>query len=141
MDIKKLLTQRGVSFYLAVASFVLALVVLILYLSTGVTEFTPKLDGATVALLIVGLIINAATAVFEVKMAKYVAYIIYLFAFCTYIRSEISYIANVFVSIDGTQFSASFLCTAIFMLAAIVVSLVSACFIRDNFVKEVKEAE
>lgn len=130
---KKLTARRGVSFYLSLVALVCAVAALILYITTGVTVFNPKLDGAVIALLAVGIAISVASVVFEYKLIKYVAFIIYLSAWFQYLIIEITYIANIFVSIDGTKFTPAFILTFALMLVMTIVSLVAAILLRDEF--------
>lgn len=130
---KKLITaKRGISFYFIAASFVCALVTLILYLTTGITSFTPVLSGKVLALMWINLILNFAVAVVEVKPAKYAAYVIGLWAWLEFVISEMAYITNVFVSIDGNSFSVTFILTVVFGALSYVFALVSAILQREE---------
>lgn len=132
MNINEFIKKKGISLYFGVAALLCAVVGLILYIATGKTVFTPKLNGAVIALLLVGIALNAATLVYDLKLMKYAGYLVYLFSFLQYVRIEVSYIANVFVSIDGTKFTAAFIFTFLLILVATVVSLISAILKRDR---------
>lgn len=110
--------RRGLSFYLSLASLVCALAMLILYYTTGITSFTAQLSGKVVALLWVCIVLAAVFAAFEIKLGKYVVYLFCFWTWLEYLISEASYISNVFVSIDGNSFTASFILTVVFGLLA-----------------------
>ena len=61
------------------------------------------------------------------KPVRYVAYLVELYAFLMFVFSQVTYIANVLVSIDGNTFTAGFILTAVFFVAAAILTLVSAC--------------
>lgn len=136
MNIKEFIRNRGVSLYISAAALVSGIVAIILYVATGITSFTPKLDGGLIAALAVGIALNVVSLVVGEKLLKYACYIAYLFAWLQYIYVEITYIANIFVSIDGTQFTAEFIFTFIFCLLAAILSFVSAIFARDYIARE-----
>lgn len=124
--LKKMFVKRGMSFWFMLAAFVFSLAVLILYLTTGTNDFTPSLSGRAVALMGIALAGAALFSAFEVKLGKYAVYLIGLWAWLEFIISQANYLANIFVSIDGSTFSAGFLMTLIFGALAWVCSLVSA---------------
>ncbi len=130
---KKLITaKRGISFYFIAASFVCALVTLVLYLTTGITSFTPVLSEKVLALMWINLVLCIAVTVVEIKPVKYAAYIVELWAWLEFIVSEMAYITNVFVSIDGNSFSVTFILTVVFGALSYVFALVSAIVQREE---------
>lgn len=123
--------SRGVSLYVSLTALACGIAAIALYSVTGVTSFTPELDYGLIAALAIGIALNAASSVLGEKLLKYACYIVYLFAWLQFIYVEITYIANVFVSIDGTSFTASFVLTFILCLLAAVLMFVSAVMARD----------
>lgn len=123
--------SRGVSLYVSLTALACGIAAIALYSATGVTSFTPELDYGLIAALAIGIALNAASSVLGEKLLKYACYIVYLFAWLQFIYVEITYIANVFVSIDGTSFTASFVLTFILCLLAAVLMFVSAVMARD----------
>ena len=119
---------KSLSGILMLSSLASGLVTLILYLFTGVTAFTPKLSTPMIIFLIVGLVLGAVSLFIPKfsKQIKYLVYIAFLFAMLMYISTQITYIANIFVAIDGTSFSASFIITFILVIASFVLALISA---------------
>lgn len=118
---------KSLSGILMIISIVASIVALILYILTGVTPFTPKLSTPVIIFLSIGIplgIVSILIPKFS-KQIKYLAYIMFLFAFLMFVVAEITYIANIFVAIDGTSFSASFIITFIMLIASFVLALIS----------------
>lgn len=124
--LRNVLTKRGIPFYFMAASVLSAVIMLILYRTTGVTEFTPVLNGKVIALITAFIVLAVLLTVFEVKVLKYGLYLFGLFMWLEYVTSEVNYIANVFVSIDGNSFTPSFILTVLFGLLAWACVLASA---------------
>ncbi|MCD8295164.1 MAG: hypothetical protein LUE27_07990 [Clostridia bacterium] len=140
-DFKGFIKNRGVSLYISLIALVCGVAALILYAVTGVTAFTSSLNYGLIAALVVGIVINVASTILGEKLLKYAAYAVYLFALLQYVYVEITYIANVFVSIDGTSFSASFIMTFILCIAAAALMFASAVLAKDYLAGErVKKA-
>lgn len=123
---KKLFLKRGISFWFMLASAVLALATLILYLATGINDFTPSLSGRVICLLSLSLIGAVLFAALEVKVGKYAVYLLGLWGWLEFIVSQVNYLANIFVSIDGSTFSTGFILTIACGALAWVCSLLSA---------------
>lgn len=99
---------------------------LCLYTQTGKTEFTPELSAAVIIPLVAALAIGVFSLVFEIKLVKYGLFLAALCAWFEFFASQVNYLANVLVSIDGTQISTGFLATAVIGALAWIFSLVSA---------------
>ena len=124
--LKEMLCRRGISFWFMLASFVLALAALVLYLLTGTNDFTPSLSGKVICLFSLSLAGAALFSVLEVKAGKYAVYLIGLGAWLEFIISQVNYLTNIFVSIDGSTFSSGFILTFICGALAWAFALVSA---------------
>ncbi len=118
---------KSLSGILMIISIVASIAALILYILTGVTPFTPKLSTPVIIFLSIGIPFGIASILIPKfsKQIKYLAYIMFLFAFLMFVVAEITYIANIFVAIDGTSFSASFIITFIMLIASFVLALIS----------------
>ena len=118
---------KSLSGILMIISIVASIAALILYILTGVTPFTPKLSTPVIIFLSIGIPFGIASIFIPKfsKQIKYLAYIMFLFAFLMFVVAEITYIANIFVAIDGTSFSASFIITFIMLIASFVLALIS----------------
>ncbi len=130
--LKKLLLKRGPSFYILSVSAVFALAALILYLATGTNDFTPSLSGKVIGLLCVTLIGAVLFSAFELKAGKYAVYLLGLWAWLEFIASQVNYLANIFVSIDGSTFSAGFIMTLVCGALSFGCALASAVVQREE---------
>ncbi len=120
------------------ASLLLTALSLGLYCLTGVTEFSPQLSLPV--LLFSGLSLAAGLALVcpvrrvrrdawtarLVELALYGVYALTLLAWLFYLVSQIYYITNILVAIDGTKLSPAFIATAALLAAAWVLSLLAA---------------
>ena len=142
------------SVILLLVSMLFQLVSLILYGATGLTEFTAELSSAVLAFSILSLISGAGIVLITVlgiceKYTKkvldigiYVVYLFGLLAWLFYITSQVDYLVNIFVAIDGTKLTAAFILTVLFFLFAWFAALVSAILYRaSNKLSEAKANE
>lgn len=142
------------SVILLLVSMLFQLVSLIVYGTTGLTEFTAELSSAVLAFGILSLISGAGIFLITVlgiceKYTKkvldigiYVVYLFGLLAWLFYITSQVNYLVNIFVAIDGTKLTAAFILTVLFFLLAWVAALVSAILYRaSNKLSEAKANE
>ena len=130
---------------------VCGLVALIIYYATGINEFNDTLSplclGFSYAAIILGVVLVLARF-FGVDNLKHIGdnfdilvvtdYLFGLAAFLFFITSKVNYIANVFVSIDGTTFDPAFIMTILFYLISFVAILVSSILYK-KIVQENKE--
>lgn len=123
--IKKFIAGRGVGYYLSLLAVVCGILAGTMYMSTGVTPFNPELDTSALVCIWLAVAMCAVTIVFDFKDIRYIAAMIFLYGFMAYIYSQVTFIANVFVAIDGYTFSAGFYATFIFALLSFVVALLA----------------
>lgn len=121
--------------FLGVAA-VSGLVAAFLYMATGVTAFTPKLDNLVIIAAIAGAVIALASVVFSFKTCKYISFVVFIVAFLEFIRVELDFIANVFVGIDRTSFTPSFIVTLATLILAVVAALVSGITGKELEIKK-----
>ena len=124
--IKKFFSSKGVGYYLTLPALICGIIAVISYTNTGVTKFSPELYSGVLVFGWIGVALMAGSLIYQFKPVKYVAYLLVLFAFITFIESQATYIANIFVSIDGTTFTSGFISTAVFFVVTIVVALFAA---------------
>ena len=82
------------------------------------------------ALMILSMAAESLTfdvAALAVRLLRYVAFLLTFFGFIRFIGTQATYIANVFVGIDGNTFTAGFLCAAVFSVLSFVLMLVAGC--------------
>lgn len=115
--IKKFLAGRGVGYYLTLPAILFCIAAVCLYSRTGVTSFNPELNKNAIAYVVAGLALCAVSLVVDFKPIRYIAYLFCLYAFMWFIFSQVTYIANVFVAIDGYTFTGGFIATAVHVCA------------------------
>lgn len=124
--IKQFLAGKGIGYYLTVLAIVFCILSLCLYAQNGVTSFNPELNANSIAFMSVGLGLAVIGMGLDYKEIRYVAYLFCLFSFLWFLFSQVTYIANVFVAIDGYGFSGGFIATAVMYVLAFVFMLLSA---------------
>lgn len=124
--ILKNMKENPLSYIFVGIGIVLALVVCFLYQATGVTAFNPKINPIIIVFSAISAGIGAISFLCGFKTVKYLAFVLGLFAFLSYVREEITYIANIFTGIDGTTFTPEFIATFACSLLAMVFFLVGA---------------
>ncbi len=131
--LKEFLRKKDLSSIFIVAAFICALITLIIYLNTGIDQFTTKLSAKVITLLIICIVVGVAVSVFEVKTGKFVVYLSGLWAWLSYIITQVNYIANLIADIDGNSVSAAFITTILFGALTWIFSLVSALLQKKDF--------
>jgi hypothetical protein len=126
MKIKKILSNRGVGCYLTLPAIAFCIAALCLYSKNGITSFNPELNKKAIAYVAVCLGLCAISLIVNFKQIRYVAYLFCLYAFMWFIYSQVTYIANVFVAIDGYTLSDGFIATTITYILSFVFTLISA---------------
>ena len=124
---------------IAVAA-VCAVVGLVIYGATGVTNYTAnKLDGGVIAFTVIGMVVALVSVVFDLKLIRHAAFLCFLVSLLLYIVFEVDYIGSILVGIDNTAVTGEFILTTMTFALAAVLSLVSAIATKDPF-ERVKEA-
>ena len=124
--IKEFFKKKGVGYYLAIPAFICALLALLFYRKTGITPFNSKLSTSAVVCLWVSMGLILVSLVVDFKPIRYLAYLVCLFGFLGYVSSQVTYITNVFVAIDGNTFGAGFIATMALFILAFLLMLLSA---------------
>lgn len=135
--VKKFCRERSVGFYLSIVAMIIAFITIFLYKKIGITVFSPTLNKETILFLILGIVftlISLGMTFVPVervkkysKLVRFIAYLMYLYAFMMFIYSQINFIGNVFVGIDGNSFSGEFILTLVFFILAYFLTILSAC--------------
>ncbi len=134
--IKKMIKDKGLSDIFLALSLISSIIALIMYYQSGITDFTISLSSAVTGSLIAIIVLSVIFLVFSSKIGKYLTFVLWIFAFVSYISNQVNYIANVFVAIDGSSFSGGFICCMIFFIVGIASSLVSGILAKDE-IKEI----
>ena len=130
------LSRIAIGTCLTVLGIVFAVLAWIFYAQNGITEFNVSLESSAISFLIIGIVLSAVSLAADflpfswgpaaARPLRYAAYLTELYAFLMFIYSQVTYIANVLVSIDGNSFSAGFILTAVFYVLAAGVTLAAA---------------
>ena len=129
LDFKR---KRLLPILLSGIAIVCALVAVIVYGATGVTNYTAnKLNSAVIVFSIAGMLISVASIIFDLKLVKHAAFLCFMVATLQYFVFEIDYIGSVLVGIDNTPVTAPFVVTALLFITTMIVSLVCAIITKD----------
>lgn len=123
--IKKFFVGKGVGYYLTLPALIFCIVALCLYKQNGVTSFNPELNPSAIAYISVCIALCVISLIIDFKPIKYVAYLLCLYSFMWFIFSQVTYIANVFVAIDGYTFTSGFISTMVFFILSFIFVLLS----------------
>jgi|GEM_PF-6615688 len=124
---------RSKSTYFLAAVAILDAVALILYFNFGTSVFIPKLSSTVIAFMITAIALSVVVAFVGVKLPYVILYAANLLSCFFFLSSQASFIANVFVGIDGTSFSVAFYLIVALTLVAAALSLVAMSFIKEGF--------
>ena len=116
---------KSKSTYLLLITAVLNLIALVLYFNFGTSVFIPELSSTVITLMALGVILPLVILFLPLKFPYVILYAIELLACFLYLASQASFIANVFVGIDGTTFSPAFYAIVICTLVAAMFSLMA----------------
>lgn len=137
---KKIIDSKP-SFFLLASSILFAFLSLIFYAVFGKTIFNPKLDSLVFVFL--GLVIS--TGIISIflpsKLVESFSFYFSILSILFYFRTQATYIANVFVAIDGTTFSASFLMTFFSFILTMVLAVLAMSFEKKDFPSFRKEKD
>lgn len=117
--------RRSTGYWMLLPAIGFGAVGMAAYMKYGITEFTPALSKSAVAAFVLGILFCAFSLVREYKVIKFLGYLAFLYAWIESLCAQATYIANVFVSIDGNSFSPGFLVTVICSLLGAVAALLS----------------
>lgn len=132
MKITDYLKSRKVWNWLALASAVLGLIGLIIYLVAGRTQFDPDYSTRAIVGLALGVAAGLAAALLSFRAAYFVQYLLFLFGFLSYITSQMNLLGNLLYNVDGSTLPAAFILITVFTLAACVLPLVAGILDRKR---------
>lgn len=140
--IKKFFAGKGVGYYLTLPALIFCIVALCLYYQNGVTSFNPELNSGAVAAMIISIVLCGVSLIADFKEIRYLAYLICLGSFMGFILSQATYIANVFVAIDGYTFTSGFIATAVLYVLSFIFILLAGILNRwKPWIKKEKAKE
>lgn len=124
--VKKVKKGKSIGYFLTIPAVILGLLSIYLYTQNGVTVFSPKLDNNVILVFGIATALSAINLLVEWKGFKYLSYLTFLYALILFIGTQVNYITNVFVSIDGYTFSDGFIRTLGVMIVTVVMQLLAA---------------
>lgn len=130
--ITKFFKSRGIGYYVMIPAALCGIVALIVYVLTGVTEFTPTLDVSVSIAYCIFIALCIISMVIDLRIVKFCAFAVGLFGFLMYIVFQVNYISNLFVAIDPTPVTAGFVCVLLFGALAFVAALVSGIMTKSG---------
>lgn len=123
--VKKFLACKGVGYYLTLPALIFCIVALCLYVQNGVTSFNPELNTSAIVYVSICIALCVISIAVDFKPVKYIAYLLCLYAFMWFVYSQVTYIANIIVAIDNTEWSGGFISTAVFFVLSFVFVLLA----------------
>lgn len=122
--IKNFLKTKSIGWYVSLASFVTALVTLIVYAARGGNIYSP-VSGIAVTMLVIGLVTNAAILYKDFKIGAFIPLVFYAIALAVLLNTEMLFLSNVLTGIDGNTLDSSWLTFMVFLIVTIVASVVA----------------
>ncbi len=127
---KNFLKGKGVGYYLTLPALIFCVAALCLYYQNGITSFNPELNMGAVGLIAASIVLSVISLIADFKPVRYLAYLLCLGSFMGFILSQATYIANVFVAIDGYTFTVGFIATVVMYVLSIVFTLLAGILNR-----------
>ena len=118
-------------YVLAVATLC-GLVALIVYLAAGLTPFVQGYSPLVIVPYVLGAVFGAASIVTGFRVAGFCCYVSFMASLLAYVTSQINYIANVAVSIDGETLSGAFFVIVIFSVLALAGSIFAFATLKNK---------
>ena len=125
-------TIKSKSTYMLLATAVFEVVALILYVNFGTSVFIPELSPTAITFTVLGIAAPIIVAFVPFKICYVALYAIHLLSCLFYLASQASFIANVFVAIDGNTFPFAFYAIVALTLGSAVLSLVAMKFVKES---------
>ena len=122
--VKSFLANKRAGWYVSLASLVLALITAIVYTARGGNYLSP-VSGAAVALLVVGIIANAAALVLDFKVLGILPVIFYACTIAVLLNTEMLFITNVMFGVDGNVLDGAFYTFIITGILALIAAAVA----------------
>ena len=123
--IKQFFAKKTVGYYLFLGAALMALLAVIVYSARGGDVLT-KLSVAVIILFVAGLVINIAMAIKDIKPLEIVPFVLYLAALFVFIDSEIDFLGNVFMGIDGNTLDGALIFAVVAGVLAVGLGMASA---------------
>ena len=117
---------KPVKYGLAIGSLLIALVTLIVYLSTGIIRnFTEEYSIPLIIILIIGIIANAMIIFKDIHLVNTIPFTAYIISLILFFVVNANYLVAVVRGIDVTSVSGSFIATIVLFVIAIGINIAS----------------
>lgn len=117
---------KPVKYGLTIGSLLIALVTLIVYLSTGIIRnFTEEYSIPLIIILIIGIIANAVIIFKDIHLVNTIPFTSYIISLILFFVVNANYLVAVVRGIDVTSVSGSFIVTIVLFVIAIGVNIAS----------------
>lgn len=117
---------KPVKYGLTIGSLLIALVTLIVYLSTGIIRnFTEEYSTPLIIILIIGIIANAVIIFKDIHLVNTIPFTAYIISLILFFVVNANYLVAVVRGIDVTSVSGSFIATIVLFVIAIGINVAS----------------
>ena len=117
--------NKTTGFYIFVVSGAAALIAAVTYVLRGGDVLTAATPTVTI-LLAVGVILNILLSIKDIKPLEIVPFILYLAAFLVFIDTEITFISNVIMGIDGNAIDGAFIFYSVMNIIAVAAGVAAS---------------
>lgn len=118
--------EKPIKYGLTIGSFLVALVTLIVYLSTGIIRnFTEEYSASLIVILIIGIIANVIVIFKDIHLVNIIPFTAYIIALILFFVVNANYLVAVVRGIDVTSVSGSFVATIVLFVVAIALNIAS----------------
>lgn len=117
--------NKTTGFYIFVVSGAAALIAAVTYVLRGGDVLTAATPTVTI-LLAVGVILNILLSIKDIKPLEIVPFILYLAAFLVFIDTEITFISNVIMGIDGNAIDGAFIFYSVMNIIAVAAGMAAS---------------
>lgn len=137
-NLKKFLAGKAPGFYVSLASFLFALLFLIVYAARGGdSQQLSPVDTTAIVLVVIGLVTNVVVLIKDFGYLAYLPYLFYTITFGVLLNSEMLFLSNVLTAIDNNAIDPLFYVMIVFLVLAIATGF-AATIMRIAKKKEVE---
>lgn len=122
--LKNFIKTKSIGWYVSAAAFLTGLITLIIYTARGGNVYSP-VSGTAVAMLVLGVITNAAVLVKDFKVGGFIPLIFYAIALAVLLNTEMLFLSNVLTGIDGNVIDGAWMAFCVFLVITIVCCIVA----------------
>lgn len=117
--------DKTIGFYIFLLSGAAAFIAAVVYVLRNGDVLTATTPTVTI-LLAAGIVLNVLLAVKDIKPLEIVPFILYLAALLVFVDTEITFISNVIMGIDGNAIDGAFILYCVMNTAAVAAGMAAA---------------